>query len=224
MMVIFLPWPANACLAVPFFVLSLLILTTMARQVRLYIISDLPLPDGAGYSCKSRGTVVLHSFLLTLIFLSDRGYTTLGSAAFCLFIFRLSLTDLISGFLPREWTVACLVAGLLYALGQGELPGHVFSALFFWLLFAGVRQTVLLTKGVETLGLGDAWLAAAVMAWLGWDSGLVALGAGMACFVAWHLLPDPERPVKGGPLGPWLGYSALLITLFSLWQPAVVWK
>ncbi len=164
--------------------------------------------------------VMAHACLMTLCWLAPAGlWMTSCAMVFCVFIFRLSLVDQLTGFLPREMTVSFLAAGLLYATGSDQLPAHAFAAMLIGFVLYAWRQVGYWRNGREMLGLGDVWIGSALGAWLGLQPALYAITAGAGGFFVWLFLSRRE----GGPMGPWLGSGALLAMIFSLYQPALVW-
>ncbi|MNZ95721.1 hypothetical protein D3C78_1148860 [compost metagenome] len=73
----------------------------------------------------------------------------------------------------------------------------------------------------EVLGLGDVWLAAGLSAWLGSPLTLFTLMVGLVGFILWHA--GSREPSRGGPLGPWLGYGALLCMALNVSDPLLMW-
>ncbi|MCX8957036.1 prepilin peptidase [Erwinia psidii] len=140
---------------------------------------------------------------------------------FCLFLFRLSLTDMLTGLLPRELTVRCLIAGFAAALVSTDFTSHLLSAYAALLIFGCWRYLSTRQNGRECLGLGDVWLAGGIGAWLGGVAGLYALLTGVVLFVLWQI--SVARLREGGPMGPWLSAGAIVMTLIRLYHPLFTW-
>lgn len=145
----------------------------------------------------------------------------LMSLLFCLFLFRLTLTDAFTGFLPRELTIRCLIAGLVSALIAPGFIGHFLTATTALVIFGVWRYVTFRIHARECLGLGDVWLAGAIAAWLGGREGLNALLIGVVLFVLLQI--SVRRITEGGPMGPWLCAGAISVTLFKLYQPLITW-
>lgn len=164
--------------------------------------------------------IVSHSGVMSLYWLADAGlWPTCCALLFCVFVFRLTLTDQLTGYLPREMTLSFLAAGLLVAGAEGTLLRHASAALIVWSCLMMWRCASYCLTGQETLGLGDVWLGGALGAWLGLLPALYVTAAGAGGFFLWLMLSRRT----GGPMGPWLGYSALGAMLLPLYQTDVMW-
>lgn len=127
----------------------------------------------------------------------------------------LALIDLRTFRLPDALTLPLLVAGL--ALAAVRLPPGLIlpdpldalvGAAAGFLVLAGIRWLYARTRGVEGLGLGDAKLAAAAGAWLGWAAlpWLLLFAASTALVVALIV----HRRLRGDlavPFGPALALA-----------------
>lgn len=215
-----MPWPTLIII----FPLCICIFSAMASLVRLYLMSSnngrewvkvfsTPAPPGITWLFAAAAACMIMSPAPAL--------ERLMAVLFGLFLFRMTLNDAMTGFLPREMTVSCLIAGLVSALAVPAFWGHLFSAATALAVFAVWRYATFRMHGRECLGLGDVWLAGAVAAWLGGPEGLSALLAGVIFFVLWQLLV--RRVSEGGPMGPWLCTGAILVTLTRLYQPLITW-
>jgi prepilin signal peptidase PulO-like enzyme (type II secretory pathway) len=73
-------------------------------------------------------------------------------------------------------------------------------------------------QGRKTLGLGDVWIGSALGAWLGLLPALyaIALGAGGFTWLSFSRS-------AGGPMGPWLGGSAMIAMIVLLFKPELMW-
>lgn len=178
--------------------------------------------DGSASPLAETLWIVFHAWVMSLYWLAEAGlWPTCCALLFCVFVFRLTLTDQLTGYLPREMTVSFLVAGLLVAVAEGTLLRHAGAALALWSLMMAWRQAGHYLAGHETLGMGDVWLAGALGAWLGLLPALYVTASGTGGFFLWLMLSRRA----GGPVGPWLGYSALGAMLVLLYQPVteVMW-
>ncbi|UMB77367.1 prepilin peptidase [Dickeya fangzhongdai] len=210
-----LPWP----LMVPIFVLSLTALMAVSGQVHYF------LAEQHSVELWCRRTALryawLHAGVLTLIIMAPTdGMTRLLWTFFCLFVFRMSLTDRLSGWLPSDFTWSCLLAGILAAVMQSQGLVNLAAAAVLVCASALLRCVGSRYAGQEVIGLGDVWLTGALGAWLGWMPALQALLAGTGGFVLWQLA---GRQSHGGPLGPWLCWGGQLLMLQMLYQPLLTW-
>lgn len=163
--------------------------------------------------------IATHTGVMSLYWFAEAGlWPTCTALLFCVFVFRLTLIDQLTGYLPREMTLSFLVAGLLVAGAEGALLRHAGAALTIWICLMIWRLAGYRLAGQETLGMGDVWLGGALGAWLGLLPALYVTAAGAGGFFIWLMLSRRA----GGPMGPWLGYSALGAMLILLYQP-VMW-
>lgn len=163
--------------------------------------------------------IATHTGMMSLYWFAESGlWPTCTALLFCVFVFRLTLIDQLTGYLPREMTLSFLVAGLLVAGAEGALLRHAGAALTIWSCLMMWRLAGYRLTGQETLGMGDVWLGGALGAWLGLLPALYVTAAGAGGFFIWLMLSRRA----GGPMGPWLGYSALGAMLILLYQP-VMW-
>lgn len=137
------------------------------------------------------------------------------------FLLQLGVCDAASGWLPRQMTVAFLVAGVL-ASGITEPPvvilvhGAVTVLISVILLRLQLRNR---HQGTcRRLGTGDLWMMAGMVAWLGLPDAVIAMMVALTTFVAWHLAVGTGMR-GGGPLGPWLSAGCVLILIHRLYQP-----
>lgn len=101
----------------------------------------------------------------------------------------LAACDTMAYRLPDLLTLPLIVVGLTLSwwLPEGDIIGHVIGALAGFAIFALIAFVYERTRGREGLGLGDAKLAAAAGAWLGWQAlpSVILVGAvGGLAFVA----------------------------------------
>ncbi|EBD5982280.1 hypothetical protein CSL77_002501 [Salmonella enterica subsp. diarizonae] len=137
------------------------------------------------------------------------------------FLLQLGVCDAASGWLPRQMTVAFLVAGVL-ASAITELPVVILvHGAETVLIFVILLRLLMRNKHQGTcrrLGTGDLWMMTGIVAWLGLPDAVTAMMVALATFVAWHLTVG-TRMRNGGPLGPWLSAGCVLILIHRLYQP-----
>ncbi|EXU75296.1 prepilin peptidase [Erwinia mallotivora] len=218
LMTLSMPWP----FAVFIFPLCLSLFRYMARTVRLSMMTT---EHRILFFCSPSGHAEIrwiYAGVVTVILLAPVPVTDrVLACVFCLFLFRLSLTDMVTGLLPREQTVRCLIAGLITALFSNDFTSHLLSSGAALLIFSGWRYLSGKLSGRECLGLGDVWLAGGIGAWLGGTAGLYALLTGVVLFVLWQISVNRLR--EGGPMGPWLSAGAIVMTLIRLYHPLITW-
>lgn len=164
--------------------------------------------------------IVSHTGVMSLYWFAGAGlWPTCCALLFCVFVFRLTLTDQLTGYLPRDMTLSFMAAGLLVAGAEGTLLRHAGAALVVWGCLMMWRCAGYCLTGKETLGLGDVWLGGALGAWLSLLPALYVTVMGAGGFFIWLMLSRRT----GGPMGPWLGYSALGAMLIPLYQTDVMW-
>ncbi|EBW7864503.1 prepilin peptidase [Salmonella enterica subsp. enterica serovar Newport] len=137
------------------------------------------------------------------------------------FLLQLGVCDAVSGWLPRQMTVAFLAAGVL-ASGITEPPVVILvhgavtvliSVILLHLLMRNKHQGT-----CRRLGTGDLWMMTGMVAWLGLPDAVTAMMVALTTFVAWHLAVGTGMR-GGGPLGPWLSAGCVLILIHRLYQP-----
>lgn len=178
------------------------------------------------------GWAWLYGVLGMLLLLSSASlYTRLTELLMLGFFLQLSVIDSEQGWLPREFTVRCGLAGVLVSLGN---TGAISTSAVLWLtisigapvlLFGVVRWLSIRRTGVESLGLGDVYLVGDLGAWLGLPLALDALLLGVYGFTVSLLWLRRHRfPVmSGAPLGPWLCGGAVMVTLVERYAPLLPW-
>jgi leader peptidase (prepilin peptidase)/N-methyltransferase len=94
------------------------------------------------------------------------------SCALAWMLLLLGLVDALAFRLPDVLTLPLLLAGVAVAwwLPEHDLFGHVIAAVLGAGVFFAISAIYLKTRGQEGLGLGDAKLAGAAGAWLGWQA------------------------------------------------------
>lgn len=154
--------------------------------------------------------------VLVLAPVRETPFNTLSGCFLVLYLFRLALTDALAGWLPQSFTWSCLSAGLLVAMGNGEFWSRAASCV---VLFTALSLFYWISR--ERFGLGDVWLLTALAAWFAMPSVLVITAMGLCGFVVWHGVLGNGR--RGGPLGPWLGHSAVGMLIFIRYDPLILW-
>ncbi|AMO79756.1 prepilin peptidase [Obesumbacterium proteus] len=214
------PWP----LSLPLFCLALLFLRSETAQV-----TDVMKDYGHQAFSESdvraiKQHIWLHAIALcAIVMLSSlsKPFELMTSVLFVVFIFRMSLIDALTGWLPRDFTWPFTAAGFCVACVNECLPAHALTSLILfcigWLI--SVLGERLAQR--EVLGLGDIWLAAGLGAWFGSPLTLFTLMVGLVGFIFWHA--GSRETSRGGPLGPWLGYGALLSMALNVSDPLFMW-
>ncbi|EAT8025078.1 prepilin peptidase [Salmonella enterica] len=137
------------------------------------------------------------------------------------FLLQLGVCDAASGWLPRQMTVAFLVAGVLAsAIAEPPVVILVHGAETV-LIFVILLRLLMRNKHQGTcrrLGTGDLWMMTGIVAWLGLPDAVTAMLVALTTFVAWHLTLGTGMR-SGGPLGPWLSAGCVLILIHRLYQP-----
>jgi leader peptidase (prepilin peptidase)/N-methyltransferase len=84
----------------------------------------------------------------------------------------LAAIDVLALRLPDVLTLPLIVAGLgvSWWLPEQDVLGHAVAALLGIAIFYGIAAAYRRARGQEGLGLGDAKLAGAAGAWLGWQA------------------------------------------------------
>jgi general secretion pathway protein O len=211
-----MPWPTLALI----FPLCLFVCDLMAQHLRVSLVTSVYWNGRCGPSPMS--IIWLYAAVATAIMLAPAPTVArLLSLLFSFFLFRMTLTDALTGLLPREMTVSCLTGGLLAAFLSPGFTGHLISAGAALAIFGSWRYITFKIHARECLGLGDVCLAGAIGAWLGGRNGLYALLTGVVLFVLWQL--STRRIHEGGPMGPWLCAGAISLALLKLYQPLITW-
>ena len=118
----------------------------------------------------------------------------------------LALFDLRQGRLPDWLTLPLAAAGLLLAWRGGALADSLLGAALGYALFEGLALAYRRLRGREGLGGGDAKLAAAAGAWVGWQGlpsvVLVAAAGALAVALVRRRLDGSESVRFGAYLAP----------------------
>ncbi|MEO0701798.1 MAG: prepilin peptidase [Pseudomonadota bacterium] len=123
--------------------------------------------------------------------------------------------DLAWRWLPLEWTLAALALGLVSAVVAGDPLWAGLGALMGGGVLYMLRLAFRLTRGIEAMGLGDIWLAAALGAFvgpvlIGWLLGAAA-GLGLLVHSAMRRRARPPAKTRYG-----VAYGAHLAILAPL--------
>ncbi|MEL6209946.1 MAG: prepilin peptidase, partial [Pseudomonadota bacterium] len=123
--------------------------------------------------------------------------------------------DLAWRWLPLEWTLAALALGLVSAVVAGDPLWAGLGALMGGGVLYMLRLAFRLTRGIEAMGLGDIWLAAALGAFvgpvlIGWLLGAAA-GLGLLVHSAMRRRAGPPAKTRYG-----VAYGAHLAILAPL--------
>lgn len=139
-------------------------------------------------------------------------------------LLALGMTDACVFRLPDPITLPLIAAGLVvsYLLPERDLVGHAVGAAIGFGVFLGVMVGFQRVRKHEGLGLGDAKLAAAAGAWLGWQALpymiLVACAAGFIWIGVAVLRRGKEALHQQIPFGIPLSLAIWLIWLYGIPQ------
>lgn len=214
------PWP----LSLPLFCLALMSLRYETALVTVVMkeYGHQASPETDAWAIKQH--IWLHAAALCgIVMLSSlsKPFELMTSVLFVLFIFRMSLIDALTGWLPRDFTWPFTAAGLCVAWANQCLLPHAFTSLILLSLGWLIRMLGERVARREVLGLGDVWLAAGLGAWFGSPLTLFSLMGGLVGFILWHA--GSRDASRGGPLGPWLGYGALFCMALNVSDPLFMW-
>lgn len=127
--------------------------------------------------------------------------------------------DAISGWLPRPYTMACLLSGIVFTLALSDEPAQrlletALAAVSLGAMCHWVNRHQL------RLGVGDVWLLCAQTAWLGLTDVMVSAFIGLSGFLLWQWVQYRDWH-RCGFLGPWLCAGCIPVIIERLYQP--VW-
>jgi prepilin signal peptidase PulO-like enzyme (type II secretory pathway) len=213
------PWQ----LAFPLFCLALALFRLVNLQVATLLSAYGHLELTQSDQATIKRHIWLHAMVMTIfVMVSPQAklFDLLTGLIFFFFVFRLSMTDCLTGWLPQELTWSLLLAGLLTATGHDALLVQAVIAFSLLIIFLAIRHLGGHYAHREVLGLGDVWLIAGLGAWLSLSLILFTLLTGFSGFVLWHF--GSQERSRGGPLGPWLGYSALVAMTISISDPLLI--
>lgn len=135
--------------------------------------------------------------------------------AFLTLLVMLAAMDMAWRWLPLEWTLALGALGFGAAVLSGDLTPAALGAALGGGVLLTLRQTFLILRKVEALGIGDIWLAAALGAFIGPIHIIWLLGAA-ACFglVIHFSSRTPSRQRLGVAFGAHLCVCAPIFVAF----------
>lgn len=203
--------------ALPVFVTCVFIGAILVRQVRLYLAASEV--DASRHPAIAVGIWLFAVTGLLVVMAPQSGVTRIGMFLMCGFLLQLGVMDAVSGWLPRPYTVACLLSGVLFILASGDDP---VQRLLETAITAGCLGGVChgLNRQRPRLGVGDVWLMCAQTAWLGLTGLMVAAFIGLSGFLLWQWVQYRDW-CRCGFLGPWLCAGCIPVIIERLYQP--VW-
>lgn len=107
--------------------------------------------------------LVVGTLLSSLLFSAEHGVIF---AVLSLLILLAGL-DLAWRWLPYEWTIPLLILGLWQGFVTEDLDQSLFGAITGGGFLFVMHQTMRIIRGIEGIGIGDMWLAAAMGAYVG---------------------------------------------------------
>lgn len=208
--VLFPPVPALAA-----FIGYAILGAVLLRPVRLYLAA-------ADVDISRHCAVVVGIWLfavtgLLILMAPQPGITRTGMLLMCGFLLQLGVMDATSGWLPRPYTAACLCGGLLFSTAFGSEPLLRF-------IETGMMAVVMgavchhVNRSRPRLGVGDAWLLCAQVAWLGMVDVMMAAFMGLSGFMLWQCVVHRDVH-RCGFLGPWLCAGCIPVMVARLYQP-----
>ena len=158
-----------------------------------------------------------------------------SAALACLCLLWAGWVDLKLWILPNELVAAVAVLSIPFHFSLSALGSDWLSILLGALVGGGslwvIRAVANRIYGMETLGLGDVKLMAAIGLWLGSEGALMALSAGAFCGVLHAMLIVAHKKIIKGqsvsmtrmalPAGPGFIAGSLLTAIFiykELWS------
>ena len=132
----------------------------------------------------------------------------------------LSRIDLQHMLLPDAITLPLLWLGLMFSdMGYtlGNLSQSMWGAVWGYSLFFGMNVAYRRIRGIDGLGLGDAKLMAALLAWLGWQTiqPLILLACSSALLTTLMLHMMHKKPELRIPFGPHLALAGAAMMKFG---------
>jgi len=194
-----------------------LIGAVLLRQVRRYLIAF-----GVDASRHPAIPVSIWLFAVTgqlIVMAPQPEISRTGMLLMCGFLLQLAVMDAVSGWLPRPYTVACLLCGMLYTLACSDDPAQ---RLLETAITAGCLGALChcVNRQRPRLGAGDIWLLCAQTAWLGVTDVMQAAFTGLSGFLLWQWVQYRDWH-RCGFLGPWLCAGCIPVIIERLYQP--VW-
>ncbi|EGP9458804.1 prepilin peptidase [Salmonella enterica] len=200
--------------ALPVFLACGLMAAFVLRQVRLYLASEV---DISRHSAVGAGIWLFAVVGLLIVMAPQSGITRTGMLLLCGFLLQLGVMDAVSGWLPRPCTAACLCAGLLFSATFSSEPVLRFMETAVMAVVMGaVCHHV--NRHRPQLGVGDAWLLCAQVAWLGMVDVMTAAFLGLSGFMLWQWVAHRDFQ-RCGFLGPWLCVGCIPVIVERLYQP-----
>ncbi|HGY0482168.1 TPA: prepilin peptidase [Salmonella enterica subsp. enterica serovar Derby] len=136
------------------------------------------------------------------------------------FLLQMAVTDAVSGYLPRTFTLRFLAAGLLVACLPSSGGLRMVETAATGVLVCLFH--VLVNRHGDRIGRGDLWLLTGLTAWTGFDATVQTAVWGTGGFILWHCTGRLTGK-KEGPLGPWFCFSCAVLQLNAFYQPVWVW-
>ncbi|MEO9826863.1 MAG: prepilin peptidase [Paracoccaceae bacterium] len=135
--------------------------------------------------------------------------------AFLTLLLMLAAMDMAWRWLPLEWTLALGALGFGAAPLSGDLTTAALGAALGGGVLLALRQSFLILRKVEALGVGDIWLAAALGAFIGPIHIIWLLGAAAGFGLVLHFLARaPTRQRLGVAFGAQLCAVAPIFVAF----------
>jgi leader peptidase (prepilin peptidase)/N-methyltransferase len=153
--------------------------------------------------------------------LSADGWLLGATCGFGWTLLALAMIDITQFRLPNILTLPLAAIGLLvtYGVDPDLLLNHMFGAAIGFVVFAAIRESYLLLRGYEGLGLGDAKLMAAFGAWLGWQAlpSVVLIGSlsGIAVTLLQMVCGEKAAADRRLPFGAYLSLGGWLVWLYG---------
>jgi len=137
-------------------------------------------------------------------------------------LLTLSIVDVLALRLPDVLTLPLTAMGLIVSwfLPERDVLGHAIGAAAGFGAFCAIAVLFRMARGKEGLGLGDAKLAAAAGAWLGWQAlslvVLIACGAGFVWFGVAMVRRGRAALAERIPFGLGLALAIWIVWLYGL--------
>lgn len=130
----------------------------------------------------------------------------------------LSRIDLKHMLLPDAITLPLLWLGLIFSdmgFTHATLSQSMWGAVMGYSLFFGMNVAYRWIRGIDGLGLGDAKLLAALLAWLGWQTiqPLILLACSSALFTSLTLRLMYKKHELRIPFGPHLALAGAVMMM-----------
>lgn len=135
------------------------------------------------------------------------------AVALLLLLVLLAAIDFTWRWLPWEWCGLIASLGLVQAILTGSYPEMVLGALVGGGLLLALRTAYFVMRGIEALGLGDVWLAAALGCVVGPFYIIWVLGAAAGLGLLLHFAAEAGRASERGVA---FGAHICIVTPFFL--------